>query len=241
MTLARYLEIIYSVFANFYEKIDYYYKEAVFISDGEGNVPLKFTVDNGELKVLVKKTHYNEYGSNTHDYVAQGFYKPLLSNNYMVDGMGVYPLNNDIIKEALEYVERYKELFKNLHERKSFYSGKYRVTIESYDFSTEKDKENRTMEIVLYYGNYESTHLYADIDKRYLETVDNFSLHYLDEIIIPKEVIPDVIKELLMANNFPIEPLKESERIIHEWHAPWQPMLIGLPPRERSKRRWLIY
>lgn len=234
MTLANYLELIYSVYENFYDKIDYYYKEAQFVSDVTGNVPIKFIVDNGELKVLVRKTQYSRYEDNTHVHVALGFYKPLLSNNYMVEGMVVYPLNNGIVNEALEYVEEYKELFKNLHERKSFYSGNYRVTIESFEFS--KEKENRTMEIALSYGNYESAHLYVDVDKRYLETVDKFHEHYLDEIIIPEELIPDIIKEIAMSNNFPIEPLKESERTINMWHP--NPVK---KPKERSKRRWLIF
>lgn len=233
MTLEKYLELMYSVYENFYDRIDYYYKEASFVTNVRGNVPIKYMLDKGELKILVKKTVYSYYDEETKSaYISLGLYKPLLSNNYMVEGMVVYPLNNDVVKEALEYVEEYKELFKNLYERKSFYSGDYRVTIESYEFS--KEKENRTMEITLNYGNYKTAHLYVDLDKRHLETVDTFNESYLKEIIIPEELIPDVIKNLSLSNNFPIEPLTDAERTIHMWH----PKPVENKPKERSRRPW---
>lgn len=224
---------MYSVYENFYDKIDYYYKKATFVSDKNGYVPLKFIIYKGELQVLVQKTIHNYYDGDTEKaFVSFGFYKPLLSNNYMVEGMNVYPLNNEVIKEALEYVEEYKELFKNLQERKSFYSGNNRVTIESYEFT--KVKENRTMEIAYHYDDYKSAHLYVNLEKRYLETVDTFDSSYLQKIVIPEVLIPNVIKDLSMSNNFPVEPLTDEERIIHMWH----PNPPSNKPLERSRRRW---
>lgn len=234
MTLEKYLELIYAVYETFYLKIDDYYKQANFVSNITGNVPIKYIIKDGELKVLVRKTAYSNYEQNTHVHITTGLFKPLLSNNYMVEGMVVYPINNSAVKEALEYVEEHKDLFKNFQERKSFYSGNYRVTMESYDFS--KEKENNTLEITINYGDYESAHLYVDFDKRYLETVDTFSNNHLKEIIIPEEIIPDTIKELAMANNLPISQLTEEELTIHKWYP--QP-IDNI--QERSKRRWLIF
>ncbi len=233
MTLEKYLEILYTVYEDFYARIDEYYKSANFVTNVTGHVPIKFIIDKGELKVLIKKIIYSYHEESTFVYLAQGIYKPLLSNNYAVEGMTVYPLNNKVIEEALAFVNDYKELFTSIQERKSFYSGNIRVTMESCEFS--KDKENRSLEISIEQGDYKSDHLYIDLDKRRLETVDDFYSHYLDEIIIPDEVLPETIKELALSNNFPIEPLTDEERIIHKWHAKNE------VKRERSKRRWLIF
>lgn len=234
MTLEKYLEIIYAIYESFYNQLDEYYKEAKFISSREGNAPIKYIVDKGELKVLVRKTVYSDYENNLHVHVALGLVKSALANKYTTEGMIVYPMNDKVVEEALNYVKEYKELFMNFQERKSFYSGNIRVTFESFEFS--KEKENRTLEITLDLGNYKTVHLYVDVENRRLETTDEFYEKYLEEIIIPEKIIPDVIKEIVSSNNFPIEPLKDYERKINLWH----PQNTEVK-KERSKRRWLIF
>lgn len=236
MTLEKYLELIFSVYENFYDQLDSYYKEANFITDVTGNTPIKFVVDKGELKILIHKCLYSNYEKNKHVYMALGFYKSSLSNNYMTEESVVYPMHQEALKNAIDYVSQHKELFKSLQERKSFYSENNRVTIEALEFS--KDKENATLTVSVSYGDYKTTHLFANLKERYLETVDDFPRSFLSEIIIPERYIPDVIKELSLSNNFPITPLTEEEKIIHVWH-PWPPKVES--PKERSMRRWLTF
>lgn len=237
MTLEKYLEILYTVYKEFYTRLDDYYEKSQFVTNTTGYIPVKFVADDGTLKILIKKVIRSYYEEPTIAYLLQEIYKPLLSNNYAVEGMYVYPLNSSVLADAMAYVEDYKELFTSLHKRKSFYSGNIRVTMESCEFSKEKD--NRSLEITIDQGNYKTDHLYIDLDTKRLETVDEFYSEYLQKVIVPEEVIPETVKELAYSNNFPIDPLTEEEKTVHKWHAKEERGHQRV--KERSMRRWLIF
>lgn len=221
--IIRYVEHIITHYNRLFNELDTAFKEAKIANYSDIHNKLHgFTIKEHDdnLYLAADETHY-VYDYMKRDKVTKRVLIPLttsvLTKQYCFGSLDIVPQNQEIITSTLDVIKQAREIIRALSGRISFYSGTKRIDIET-RLDYQKNASN-TIEFTIYYGDYQTKHLTFYIKERKFETVDGFTWDLVNNVTIPDNRIPDIIKRDYRTNILNIDYLSEEEKEIHEWHA----------------------